>query len=230
MNDEILAIDDDLFLLDSLKQLLETQGFSVRTAHSAQQGLVAIVEKPPKLLILDLSLPDEDGVSLCRKIRGKWKFPIIMLTSRTDLMDKVIGLEVGADDYLTKPFEGRELVARVRANLRRQEEYTVEETRKECIEIGPLKINLKSRLVEIRDQKVTLTSLEFRLIHYFVVNAGRVLEREKLFETVWGYEEAFNSNSLDVFVYRLRSKLEKASGVKLIHTIRGFGYRFGIDD
>jgi DNA-binding response OmpR family regulator len=187
------------------------------------------VDQVPKLMILDLSLPDEDGVSLCRKVRGKWKFPIIMLTSRTDLMDKVIGLEVGADDYLTKPFEGRELVARVRANLRRLDEYSPGDESSDFVEVGPLKLDLKSRQVHIKDEKISLTTLEFRLLHYLVSNSGRVLEREKLFETVWGYDESFNSNSLDVFVYRLRTKLERASGVKLIHTVRGFGYRFAIE-
>jgi DNA-binding response OmpR family regulator len=230
MKHDILVVDDDPFLLESLKQLLEGQGHVVETAHTAQQAMISIVEHEPKLLILDLSLPDEDGVSICRKIRAKWRFPIIMLTSRTDLMDKVIGLEVGADDYLTKPFEGRELVARVRANLRRLEEYTMQNSDQEVLHVGPLKLDMKSRQAEVNQTKISLTALEFRLIHYFVSNSGRVLEREKLFETVWGYEELFNSNSLDVFVYRLRTKLEKATGVKLIHTIRGFGYRFGIDE
>jgi DNA-binding response OmpR family regulator len=229
MKHDLLVIDDDLFLSDSLRQLLESQGFEVRTAHNAKDGLIAIVEKVPTLLILDLSLPDEDGVSLCRKIRAKWKFPIIMLTSRTDLMDKVIGLEVGADDYLTKPFEGRELVARVRANLRRLDEYTGNQEPQEELTVGPLTLDMKSRRVIVRDQTITLTAIEYRLLHYLVANSGRVMEREKLFETVWGYDELFNSNSLDVFVYRLRTKLEKACGTKLIHTVRGFGYKFSVE-
>lgn len=225
MND-ILVIDDDAFLLDSLKQLLSANGFAVRTATAAKDGFIQIAEKAPDLAILDLSLPDEDGINLCRRIRGKWTFPIVMLTSRSDLLDKVVGLEVGADDYLTKPFEGRELLARIRANLRRQSEYQPAADQSEAIEIGPLKLDIASRKATMYGQLVTLTALEFRLLHYFAVNSGRVLERESLFETVWGYDEEFNSNSLDVFVYRLRSKLEKASGIKLIHTVRGCGYRF----
>lgn len=225
MND-ILVIDDDAFLLDSLKQLLSANGFAVRTAAAAKDGFIQIAEKSPDLAILDLSLPDEDGINLCRRIRAKWTFPIVMLTSRSDLLDKVVGLEVGADDYLTKPFEGRELIARVRANLRRQSEYQPVPEAAEALEVGPLRLDIASRKATLHGQPVTLTALEFRLLHYFTVNAGRVLERESLFETVWGYDEEFNSNSLDVFVYRLRSKLERASGIKLIHTVRGCGYRF----
>jgi DNA-binding response OmpR family regulator len=229
MND-VLVIDDDAFLLDSLRQLLQTNGLTVRTATNARDGFVQIAEKAPDLAILDLSLPDEDGISLCRRIRAKWTFPIVMLTSRSDLLDKVVGLEVGADDYLTKPFEGRELIARIRANLRRQSEYQPAATNPEVLEIGPLRLDFGSRKTTISGQPVTLTALEFRLLHYFVANMGRVLERESLFETVWGYDEEFNSNSLDVFVYRLRTKLEKASGVKLIHTVRGCGYRFELEN
>lgn len=226
---EILVIDDDAFLRDSLRRLLSSNGFAVRVAAAARDGFMAIAESAPDLLILDLSLPDEDGLTLCRRIRAKWKFPIVMLTSRSDLLDKVVGLEVGADDYLTKPFEARELIARVRANLRRQTEYLPSRGQDDVIEIGPLKLDPASRRATLHDNPVTLTALEFRLLHYFVANSGRVLEREALFETVWGYEEEFNSNSLDVFVYRLRTKLEKASGTKLIHTVRGYGYRFEHD-
>ncbi|HWA82749.1 MAG TPA: response regulator transcription factor [Fimbriimonadaceae bacterium] len=223
---EILVVDDDPFLRESLKRLLSSNGFTVRAAAAAREGFIQIAENAPDLLILDLSLPDEDGLTLCRRIRAKWKFPIVMLTSRSDLLDKVVGLEVGADDYLTKPFEARELIARVRANLRRQTEYQPAKGQDEVIEIGPLRLDTASRKATMRENPVTLTALEFRLLHYFVANSGRVLEREALFETVWGYEEEFNSNSLDVFVYRLRTKLEKASGTKLIHTVRGCGYRF----
>lgn len=227
---EILIIEDDPFLLSSVTQLLEANSFEVRGAGNAKDGFASIAEKNPSLLILDLGLPDEDGVSLCRRIRTKWTFPILMLTSRSDLLDKIIGLEVGADDYITKPFESRELLARIRACLRRTSEYKLDENKGEVISSGPLVLDMKQRTTMVGEQRVVLTALEFRLLHYFVVNAGRVLEREQLFESVWGYDDEFNSNSLDVFVYRLRSKLERASGKKSIHTVRGFGYRFAFDD
>ena len=227
---EVLIIEDDPFLLASLTQLLEANNFTVREAANAKDGFTSIAESAPALLILDLGLPDEDGVSLCRRIRMKWTFPILMLTSRSDLLDKIIGLEVGADDYVTKPFESRELLARIRACLRRTSEYKIDEKSGEELSSGPLILDLKKRMVRIDNERIVLTALEFRLLHYFVVNSGRVLEREQLFESVWGYDDEFNSNSLDVFVYRLRSKLERASGKKAIHTVRGFGYRFGFED
>ncbi|MBS1704052.1 MAG: response regulator transcription factor [Armatimonadetes bacterium] len=227
---EILIIEDDPFLLSSLKQLLEANSFVVREACNAQQGFAAIAEHAPSLLILDLGLPDEDGVSLCRRIRTKWTFPILMLTSRSDLLDKIIGLEVGADDYVTKPFEARELLARIRACLRRTSEYKVEDDKSETLTVGPLTLDMNQRLATVDGQRVVLTALEFRLLHYLMANSGRVLEREQLFESVWGYDDEFNSNSLDVFVYRLRTKLEKAMGKKAIQTVRGFGYRFVVED
>jgi len=227
---EILIIEDDPFLLSSLKQLLEANSFAVREASNAKDGFASIAEQNPALLILDLGLPDEDGVSLCRRIRMKWTFPILMLTSRSDLLDKIIGLEVGADDYITKPFESRELLARIRACLRRTSEYKYEDNKSEILRSGSLTLDMKQRMATINDQKIVLTALEFRLLHYFVANTGRVLEREQLFESVWGYDDEFNSNSLDVFVYRLRTKLERASGKKAIQTVRGFGYRFTLED
>ena len=227
---DILIIEDDPFLLSSLTQLLEASNLSVRGACNAKDGFTSIADQVPDLAILDLGLPDEDGVSLCRRIRTKWNFPILMLTSRSDLLDKIIGLEVGADDYVTKPFESRELMARIRACLRRTSEYKPEDAKNEVIRSGPLSMDMKQRITTVDDQKVVLTALEFRLLHYFVANSGRVLEREQLFESVWGYDDEFNSNSLDVFVYRLRSKLERASGKRAIHTVRGFGYRFGFED
>jgi DNA-binding response OmpR family regulator len=227
---EILIIEDDPFLLSSLRQLLEANSFKVRESSNAKDGFSAIAEREPSLLILDLGLPDEDGVTLCRRIRTKWTFPILMLTSRSDLLDKIIGLEVGADDYVTKPFESRELLARIRACLRRTSEYKADNEKQDVLRVGSLTLDLKQRTAIVENQKIILTALEFRLLHYFVANAGRVLEREKLFESVWGYDDEFNSNSLDVFVYRLRNKLEKASGKKAIQTVRGFGYRFSLDD
>lgn len=227
---EVLIIEDDPFLLSSLKQLLEANNYTIREAANAKDGFASIADQTPDLLILDLGLPDEDGVSLCRRIRMKWTFPILMLTSRSDLLDKIVGLEVGADDYVTKPFESRELLARIRACMRRTSEYKAEGPDDEAIRSGPLTLDLKQRSAAIDSQKVILTALEFRLLHYFVSNSGRVLEREQLFESVWGYDDEFNSNSLDVFIYRLRTKLEKASGKKAIHTVRGFGYRFGFED
>ncbi|MDX2066725.1 MAG: response regulator transcription factor [Fimbriimonadaceae bacterium] len=228
MSQRLLLVDDDRFLLDGLQQLLIGQGYEVETAFTGAAAIAAIESQTPALAVLDLGLPDDDGIDLCRRIRASHTFPIIMLTSRMDLMDKVVGLEVGADDYLTKPFEPRELVARIRAALRRSQEFQPA-AKSDAIAVGPLQIDFRLRQVRVVGEPIALTPLEFRLLEYLVAHRDRVLDRETLFQKVWGYDESFNSNSLDVFVYRLRNKLEKASGVKLIHTARGFGYRFGLE-
>lgn len=225
MSANLLVVDDDRFLLENLRKLLAKQGYGVRTASSGAEGFAMVAEQAPDLLVLDLGLPDTDGVSLCRQLRAKWKFPILMLTARADAMDKVIGLEVGADDYLTKPFEPSELVARVRAQLRRTQEYRDAPTGPAQIEVGPLVLDLESRSVEVGGNPVSLTAREFDLLAYLAKNVGRALSRDTIFESVWGFDPEFNSNSLDVFVYRLRLKIEGAAKRKLLHTVRGFGYK-----
>lgn len=226
MTTNILIVDDDRFLQDSLRRLLQGQGFRVSAQSSAEEGLRAIAEEPPDLLILDLGLPGVDGISLCRQIRSKWRFPVLMLTARTDAMDKVIGLEVGADDYLTKPFEPSELLARVRAQIRRTREYQAPAGAPKSLQVGDLVIDQESREVRFAGKLLELTTKEFDLLSYLVANAGRALSREMLFEQVWGFEIEFNSNSLDVFVYRLRQKIETTdTSPRYIHTVRGFGYK-----
>lgn len=222
----VLVIDDDRFLLGNIDRLLSQQGFVVRTATSGDEGLRAVVEEEPDIMILDLGLPGIDGLSLCRRIRAKWRFPILMLTARTDAMDKVIGLEVGADDYLTKPFEPSELVARVRAQLRRSGEYQDSAQDKTTVQVGSLTIDFAARDAFANGAAAGLTTKEFELLAMLAQNAGRVLSREELFERVWGFEIEFSSNSLEVFVYRIRQKLEQGLGLpKLIHTVRGYGYK-----
>ncbi|MER3495441.1 MAG: DNA-binding response regulator [Armatimonadota bacterium] len=228
MNAKILLVDDDRFLLDSIGRLLIQNGYEVRTAPSGEEGLNRVEESLPDLMVLDLGLPGIDGVSLCRRIRSSYRFPIIMLTARTDAIDKVIGLEVGADDYLTKPFDAAELLARIRAQLRRSQEYQPvrEGGANTKVELDGLTIDFEAREASIRGKAASLTAKEFDLLSYLVRNAGRALSREQLFETVWGYDIQFSSNTLDVFVYRLRSKIEDPLGRRLIHTVRGYGYKF----
>lgn len=223
---EILIIDDDPFLADSVRQLLAKEGFGVRKAHTAGEGYELVVQDQPDLLILDLSLPDQDGVSLCRRLRARWTFPILMLTSRTNTIDKVVGLEVGADDYLTKPFDGQELVSRVRAQLRRASEYLGSaKASGNTVAIGCLNINRDAHEVRVNDQKVDLTETEYKIIDYLAANRGRAISREQLFEEVWGYEIEFSSNTLEVLIYRLRQKLEKLGCPPVIQTLRGYGYK-----
>lgn len=229
MSKQIIIIDDDRFLSDSISRLLESNEFAVRRGFSAEEGYQAIKEEQPDLLILDLGLPDLDGVSLCRRIRTEYRFPILMLTSRTESIDKVVGLEAGADDYLTKPFDAHELLARTRALLRRSTEYVGENVKKNRIEIGALSIDLDERTVRINESELDLTSTEYKIIEYLAINRGRAISRDQLFEKIWGYDIEFSSNSLDVLIYRLRAKTEKQTGQKLIQTIRGYGYKITVE-
>lgn len=224
MSPHILVVDDDRFLAENVQKLLTQQGYDVGTAKSGEEALQSIVSRQPDLLVLDLGLPGVDGISLCRRIRSKWRFPVLMLTARTDAMDKVIGLEVGADDYLTKPFEPSELVARVRAHLRRSTEYQGEPVADTKVVVGRLVIDSDSRDAFVDGEAASLTTKEFDLLLYLGQNAGRALSREVLFEQVWGYDIAFSTNSLDVFVYRLRQKLPGGAG-DYLQTVRGFGYK-----
>ena len=224
---KILVIEDDRFLIEQLKRLLELQGYSVRAVTSGEEGLSALESSAFDLVILDLGLPGIDGVATCRRLRAEWKMPVLMLTARTDALDKVIGLEVGADDYLTKPFEAPEFLARVRAQLRRQIEYTSPTSKTEAeIVVGDLVIDIERRQALFLAKPLELTHKEFEILLYLAQNLGRAIGREQLFEHIWGYEMEFNSNSLDVYVYRVRKKLEGvAETPDYIQTLRGFGYK-----
>ena len=226
MSHEILIVDDDRFLVDAIRKLLLQHHFSVRSAHRAEDAVKAVGDMAPDLLILDLNLPDGDGVTLCRRLRMDHRFPIIMLTSRSDTMSKVIGLEVGADDYLPKPFDANELLARVRAHLRRAQEYQVR-GQTPVKTFGCLEIDEDARKVLVSGRAIELTSMEYMILTYLAANAGRALSNEQIFLAVWGYDMDTSSNTLNVLISRLRRKLEGAGGDKLIRTIRGYGFSFG---
>jgi len=226
LNARVLIVDDDPFLLQSLERLLSGEGYSVRSASSGEEALSILTDEQADLVILDLGLPGIDGITTCRRLRMRWHIPVLMLTARSDSMDKVVGLEVGADDYLTKPFEPSEFVARVRAQLRRQQEYVLSKAPARPLQLGRIEINFERRCVSVAGEPVELTNHEYEIVSYLAENLGRPVSRESLFEAVWGYEMDFNSNSLDVLIYRIRKKLE-ASPDKPRHliTLRGFGYK-----
>lgn len=226
MKPDILIIDDDRYLANGLARLLDGNGYQPRHAPDFSSGIREAEQKQPDLMILDLGLPDGDGLTLCRRVRSKWHFPVLMLTSRGTAMDKVVGLEVGADDYLAKPFEAAELLARIRALLRRATEYRATKEATPRIESGPVRVDLDARAAYVEDRQLDLTETELRLLSLLVQNSGRAISRDSLFESVWGYDPEFGSNSLDVFVYRLRRKLAAAGGEGLLQTLRGFGYKF----
>lgn len=227
MGSKVLVVEDDRFLQDNVRKLLEGEGYTVLVASSGEDALSLLERDPADLVVLDLGLPGIDGLTTCRRIRHKWLMPVIMLTARTDAMDKVVGLEVGADDYLTKPFEGSELVARVRAQLRRQQQYQQDPAKAAgTLQIGELVIDFSQRDVMVRGEPVNLTNKEFEIVRYLSKNMDRAISRDMLFETVWGYELDFNTNSLDVYIYRIRKKIEvDPNNPQYLQTMRGFGYR-----
>ncbi|MEQ1821413.1 MAG: response regulator transcription factor [Fimbriimonadaceae bacterium] len=232
MNDRILVVDDDRFLLDNVSKLLQGEGYVVEGAGSGEEALDRLERNVANMVVLDLGLPGIDGLTTCRRIRKKWTMPVLMLTARTDATDKVFGLEVGADDYLTKPFDGNELVARVRAHLRRNNQYAMGKTGGADPQvIGDLRVDHETRGVELNGKAVPLTTKEFDLIAYLAKNLGRAISRDQLFESVWGYEMDYNTNSLDVYIYRIRRKIEvDPNRPRYLQTMRGYGYRMMAED
>ena len=216
----ILVVDDEQNIIELAKLYLERDGYKVEGVTNGQDALSKQKTLNTDLIILDLMLPDIDGFDVCRQIRAKSSVPILMLTARKEDIDKIVGLELGADDYLTKPFNPRELVARVKAVLRR---YQMGIKPSEIIEIGSLRIDLPGHEVTLAGNKLELRMREFDLLAAFAQNLNIVLTREKLLEIVWGYDYYGETRTVDVHVNHLRSKLA-GSGVD-IETFRGTGYK-----
>jgi len=222
---KILIIEDDRDILLILKDQLELDGFEVYGAETAQEGLKLLREKRPDLVVLDLNLPDMDGLKVCQKIREMNDLPILMLTARDSISDKLRGFEYGADDYITKPFEYLEVVARIRACLRRTKPASV---RKEVLDFGPLKIDERRREVYVDGRPVRLTRKEFDLLKILASHPGEVLSREFLRRELWPRKEIYPwSRALDVHIQRLRQKIEPdPEKPRFIITHPGVGYRF----
>lgn len=225
---KILVVDDEKPISDIIKFNLEKEGYEIYTAFDGEAALEQYEQVKPNLILLDLMLPKMDGLEVCREIRKTSDVPIIMLTAKDSEIDKVLGLELGADDYVTKPFSNRELVARVKANLRRssaapapQEE---EETTNE-IPVGDLIIHEDAYVVSKRGEEIELTHREFELLHYLAKHLGQVMTREHLLQTVWGYDYFGDVRTVDVTVRRLREKIEDTpSHPTWLITRRGVGY------
>ena len=223
---EILVVDDDEGLVDVLSMALEDAGFVVRTASDGKIGLGSFRQQPPDLVILDLLMPEIDGLELCKIIRDEATTPVIMLTSRDHEMDRIIGLEVGADDYVTKPFSTRELIARIRATLRRVDLDRPREDGEESRTCDRLTLNRDRREVRVGDQVVDLTATEFDLLWAMTSRPGVVFERDRLIDVVYQGEVVVATRTIDTFVKRLRSKLGRAGfEPEMIETVRGVGYR-----
>jgi DNA-binding response OmpR family regulator len=239
---KILVVDDEAVLVETIAYNLEQAGYQVLTAADGGSALEAARRETPDLVILDLMLPEMDGLEVCRQLRREHTtatIPIMMLTAKGDEIDKVVGLEVGADDYVTKPFGRRELLARVRALLRRADypaagnDHTSQETSGEVprpsreLVAGPLRIDLAGRRVNCRGQDLELQPKQFDLLTYLVRNRGTVLTRDQLLQNVWGYDYVGDTRTVDVHVRWLREKLEEdPANPRLIQTVRGVGYCF----
>ncbi|ADL51596.1 response regulator transcription factor [Clostridium cellulovorans] len=228
--EKILIVDDEEHIVELIKYNLEAEEYKVLTAHDGiEAGKIAKKEKP-SLILLDLMLPGISGMEVCKKIRRDdeiSEIPIIMLTAKSDELDKILGLELGADDYITKPFSIRELLARVKAVLRRTNTVAVSTNSR----FGELTIDFSKYEVRKNDIKVDLTLKEFELLNILVKNRGKVLTRDVLLDKIWGYEYIGETRTVDVHIRHLRKKIEDDdSSPKYIETIRGIGYRFSYDE
>ncbi len=226
---KILIIEDELNIYELIKFNLETHGFEVDGVQDGAMAIDKILDVLPDLIILDLMLPGKDGISICREIRANSiisYIPIIMLTAKSEEFDKVLGLEIGADDYITKPFGVKELCARVKAVLRRTEILLSKED--EAIIIGDLHIEPKAFEVYQNGEKLALTLKEYELLVFLAKHRGQVLTRDQLLDQIWGFDYYGETRTVDVHIRYLRKKIEEQSedGKKYIETVRGVGYRF----
>jgi len=222
---KILVVDDEPHIIELARLYLEREGYEVEEAVNGGDALSKQSAGNPDLIVLDLMLPDIDGYEVCRQVRTRSDVPILMLTARKEDIDKIVGLELGADDYLTKPFNPRELVARVRAILRR---YQTGFKPGDTVEVGRLRIDLPRHEVTIGGQSVKLRTKEFDLLATFAQNLGIVLSREKLLELVWGFDFYGESRTVDVHVNHLREKI--AGSGAIIETVRGTGYKLTTEE
>ncbi|MEJ7149852.1 response regulator transcription factor [Staphylococcus epidermidis] len=230
MSQKILVVDDEQSIVTLLKYNLETAGYIVEVAYDGEEALKKVETEQPELIVLDVMLPKKDGIEVCKTIRSdKNLVPILMLTAKDDEFDRVLGLELGADDYMTKPFSPREVVARVKAILRRSQfvsEIEKEDVDDEDIIIGSIRIRPEFFEVYKEDELLELTPKEFELLLYLIERQGRVITREHMLNSVWNYEFAGDSRIVDVHISHLRDKLEEnPKQPKLIKTVRGLGYK-----
>jgi len=224
---KILLVDDDPTLVEGLSYSLKREGYEVAVAADGLRALECVREEQPDLVILDIMLPQLDGFEVCRILRAAGaKVPILMLTAKTEEVDKVVGLELGADDYLTKPFGLRELVARIRALLRRAQ-MVKEAAQEEVLHCGDLEINVSSRTVRRGDSLLELSPKEFDLLVFLIKNRGQVFSRDALLERVWGHDWVGDPRTVDVHIRWLREKIElDPANPRRILTVRGVGYKF----
>ena len=227
MAKRVLVVDDEKLIVKGIRFSLEQDGMEVECAYDGEEALKFATENTYDMILLDLMLPKMDGFEVCQRIREFSDVPIVMLTAKGDDMDKILGLEYGADDYITKPFNILEVKARIKAIMRRTGTKEEKTTKKSVIENGDIKLDLESRRLYICGQEVNLTGREFELLELLVVNQNKVFSREKLLELVWGVDYPGDVRTVDVHVRRLREKIEETpADPKYIHTKWGVGYYF----
>ena len=227
----ILIVDDEKPIVDILVYNLEKEGYNTLEANDGITAVDIALDRRPDLILLDIMLPKMDGLTVCKKIRTSLNVPILMLTAKDEEIDKILGLELGADDYITKPFSVRELMARIKANLRKSEIKensnldTTEEIKNKKITVGPLELDLDKFEAKVDGQAMDLTLREFEVLKFLASQAGQVITREVLLEKVWGYEYYGDIRTVDVTVRRIRGKIEKdTANPKILITKRGVGY------
>ena len=221
MSERILLVEDEEKLARMVEMELKYEGYEVEKALDGRRGLDLALSGGFDLVLLDIMLPQLSGMEVLRRLRRESQVPVIMLTARDSVVDKVAGLDSGADDYITKPLAIEELLARIRAALRNKNGQNAQNV---PLAAGPLVMDVDKHQVQVRGQSVELTKKEFDLLHCLLENKGRVLTRETLLDAVWGFDFVGETNSVDVYIRFLRSKLDDAFGLKLIHTVRGVGY------
>ena len=220
--DKVLIIEDEIKLARFIELELKHEGYEVCVSNDGREGLDMFYNEKPDILLLDLMLPEISGIEVCRRIRKSSKVPIIMITAKGEIKDKVLGLDSGADDYVTKPFAIEELLARMRVALKRVKSFT--EDAGVILNLKNLVIDSAKRIVKVDDEEVELTKREFELLFYLVKNKNIVITRDQILNNVWGYDYIGETNVVDVYIRYLRTKLDDKYNVKFIHTIRGVGY------
>jgi two-component system response regulator RegX3 len=226
MTHKILLVEDEEAIADSIGYSLESEGFEVVTAEDGVAGLTAARSACPDLILLDLMLPRLSGLDLCQTLRKESSIPIIMLTAKTEEVDRVVGLELGADDYVTKPFSTRELIARIRAVLRRAKGASHDDNQM-ILQAGEVSVDLARRRVTIGEKPIHLPLKQFELLRILITHQDKVLTREHLFHSIWDSDSAYDTGTLDVHIRWLRERIEKDPGhPQYIHTVRGVGYKF----
>ena len=224
MNEKILVVDDEAAIVDLIKMELEFEGYQVETAYDGEEAIEKGKRWLPDLIVLDIMLSKVNGYDVCKTLSPVLEVPIILLTAKTDIVDKVLGLELGADDYLTKPFDNRELLARIKAHLRRSSRSSDNKSKNVIITNGPLSIMPEERMVLLEGNEIHLTPKEFDLLYLLASNLEQVFPRDALLEKIWGYDYYGDTRTVDMHVQRIRRKIDTQPN-KFIQTVFGIGYK-----